>query len=125
MKSRTLRCITAITLFAALAVPVRLAAQHTSNSEANDINANRVVTGISQNSTINPITPFPDFDAVVWKDGQIIINLGTFGGSWSYPDVVNNRGRVSGFALNATPDSMTTAVLTRDNGARHPPSPRS
>src|SRR5205809_2080004 len=29
MKSRTLKCITAITLFAALAVPVRLAAQHT------------------------------------------------------------------------------------------------
>src|SRR5438876_9357075 len=29
MKSRTLKCIAAITLFAALAVPVRLAAQHT------------------------------------------------------------------------------------------------
>jgi hypothetical protein len=29
MKSRTLMCITAITLFAALAVPVQLAAQHT------------------------------------------------------------------------------------------------
>ena len=29
MKPRTLTCITAITLFAALAIPVRLAAQHT------------------------------------------------------------------------------------------------
>ena len=29
MKSRTLTCITAMTLFAALATPVRLSAQHT------------------------------------------------------------------------------------------------
>src|SRR5437879_6147069 len=112
MKSRTLTCITAITLFVALVVPFRLAAQHTNNSEANDISANLVVTGISQNGAINPLTPFPEFDAIVWKDGQIIINLGTFGGSWNYANAINNRGQVAGFALNTPPDPMTTAALT-------------
>ena len=117
MKSRTSTCITAITLFAALAVPVRLAAQHTNNSGANDINASGVVTGISQNGAIDPINGFPELDAVVWKDGQIIINLGTFGGNWSYANAINNRDQVAGFALNKTPDSMTTAVLTPGNGS--------
>ena len=166
MKSRTLKCITAITLFAALAVPVRLAAQHTRhkpreirtsggpssgsvavgthplnnavarggahtptpdsnapncfgecyNSGANDINANGVVTGISQDGAINPITGLLEFDTVVWKDGQII-NLGTFGGNWSYANATNNRGQVAGFALNTTPDSITTGVLATGNGS--------
>jgi uncharacterized membrane protein len=166
MKSPTLTCITAITLFAALAVPVRLAAQQTrdklieigtsgdplsgfvgvgtqplnnaavapggadtptpdsnapncfgdcfitqalqkgvlvdlgallgvNNSGANDINANGVVTGISQNSAIDPITGFPEFDTVFWKDSQII-NLGTFGGNWDYANAINNLGQVAG-----------------------------
>src|SRR5438445_467760 len=166
MKSRTLKCITAITLVAALAVPVRLAAQHTRhkpreirtsggpssgsvavgthplnnavarggahtptpdsnapncfgecyNSGANDINANGVVTGISQDGAINPITGLLEFDTVVWKDGQII-NLGTFGGNWSYANATNNRGQVAGFALNTTPDSITTGVLATGNGS--------
>jgi hypothetical protein len=108
MKFRTLTCITAITLFAALAA----SAQHTNNSGANDINANGVITGISQNGAIDTISGFPEFDAVVWKDGQIIINLGTFAGNWNYANAINNRGQVAGFALNTPPDSMTTAVLT-------------
>src|SRR5437660_1060354 len=166
MKSRTLKCITAITSFAAWAVPVRLAAQHTRhkareirtsggpssgsvavgthplnnavarggahtptpdsnapncfgecyNSGANDINANGVVTGISQDGAINPITGLLEFDTVVWKDGQII-NLGTFGGNWSYANATNNRGQVAGFALNTTPDSITTDVLATGNGS--------
>ena len=37
MKSKTMTCITAITLFVALVVPFRLAAQHTNNSEANQL----------------------------------------------------------------------------------------
>jgi len=71
----------------------------------NDINANGVVTGISENGTIDPSTGFPQFDAVVWKDGQII-NLGTFGGAFSYGAAINDRGQVVGFALNAIPDSF-------------------
>jgi probable HAF family extracellular repeat protein len=71
----------------------------------NDINANGVVTGISENGRIDPSTGFPEFDAVVWKNGQII-NLGTFGGAFSYGAAINDRGQVAGFALNAIPDSF-------------------
>src|SRR5205809_7533459 len=92
------------------------------------INANGVVTGISQDGAINPITGLLEFDTVVWKDGQII-NLGTFGGNWSYANATNNRGQVAGFALNTTPDSITTDVLATGNGSSGaratPPSPRS
>jgi len=35
----------------------------------NDINANGVVTGISENGAIDPLTGFPEVRAVVWKDG--------------------------------------------------------
>jgi len=71
----------------------------------NDINANGVITGISENSAIDPSTGFPEFDAVVWTDDQII-NLGTFGGAFSYGAAINDRGQVAGFALNAIPDSF-------------------
>ena len=179
MKSRTLMCIAAMTLFAALAVPVRLAAQdkryklidlgtlggpnsyftfigarslnnrgmatgsadtamavsppfcfndcflaHTfvlqngvlidlgglpgvniSQSGPNDINAKGVIAGIAFNGTIDPVIGFPAFDAVVWKDGQII-DLGTFGGTFSYANAINNQDQAVGFALNTTPDSF-------------------
>jgi probable HAF family extracellular repeat protein len=178
MKSRTLTCITAITLFAVLVLPAQLAAQQTqyklielgtfegpssgfvgvgahplnnagvatgfadtptpdpnapncfgdcsvghtfqwrkgvltdlgmlpgvNSGGPNDINANGVVTGISENSVIDPLTGSPEFDAVVWKDGHII-NLGTFGGNFSYANAINDRGQVTGFALNTTPDSF-------------------
>jgi probable HAF family extracellular repeat protein len=71
----------------------------------NDINANGVVTGISENGAIDPIIGFPEFVAVVWKDDQII-NLGTFGGTYSYGAAINDRGQVVGFALNTTSDSF-------------------
>jgi|HubBroStandDraft_2_1064218.scaffolds.fasta_scaffold25564_1 probable HAF family extracellular repeat protein len=75
------------------------------NSGPNDINANGMVTGISENGSIDPTTGLPEYDAVVWKNGQII-NLGTFGGNWSYANALNNEGQVAGFALNTTPDSF-------------------
>jgi probable HAF family extracellular repeat protein len=61
----------------------------------NDINDNGVVTGISENGSIDPTTGLPEYDAVVWKNGQII-NLGTFGGNWSYANALNNEGEVAG-----------------------------
>ncbi len=71
----------------------------------NDINARGVVTGISENGTIDPLTGFPEFDAVIWQNGHIV-NLGTFGGNFSYANMINNRGQVAGFALNTTLDSF-------------------
>jgi probable HAF family extracellular repeat protein len=75
-------------------------------SFVNDINANGVVTGMSLNGGTTPIFGgLPLFDAVVWKDGQII-DLGTFGGALSYAGAINDHDQVVGFALNSTPDSF-------------------
>jgi len=71
----------------------------------NDMNAKGVITGISQNGVIDPVTGFPEFDAVVWKDGQII-DLGTFGGAFTYASAINDQDQVVGFSLNTTPDSF-------------------
>jgi len=76
----------------------------------NDINATGVMAGISENGAIDPITGFPEYDAVIWKNGQII-SLGTFGGNWSYANAINNRSQVAGFALNTTPDSFNLGNL--------------
>src|SRR5712692_1302714 len=180
MKSRTLTCVTLVTLLVALGTPVRLTAQHTryklvdvgtfggpnggyfafvgarslnnhgvttgaadtstavnppfcfndcflahtflwqnsvltdlgglpgasvSQSGPNDINAKGVIAGIAFSGPIDPVIGFPEFDAVVWKDGQII-DLGTFGGTFSYANAINDQDQVVGFGLNSTPDSF-------------------
>lgn len=74
-------------------------------SNPNDINAKGVVLGPAFNGGINRPIGIPFFDAVVWKDGQII-DLGTFGGPASYASSINDRDQVAGFALNSTPDSF-------------------
>ena len=77
------------------------------SSGPNAINAAGVITGISETGAIDPESDFPpEFDAVVWKDGQII-DLGTFGGTFSYANAINNKSQVVGLALNATPHSFT------------------
>src|SRR5712692_5279886 len=175
MKSRTLTCFIAMTLFAALAIPVQLAAQHTryklidvgtlggpnsyftfigarslnnhataaggadtatpvdpafcfndcflahtfllrdgaltdlgglpgadvSTSGPNDINAKGVVAGIAFSGGIDPVVGFPVFHAVIWKEGQII-DLGTFGGTFSYANAINDQDQVVGLGLNTT-----------------------
>ncbi len=67
------------------------------------INERGVVIGISENGLIDPLTGFPEVDAVVWEHGQII-DLGTFGGNASLANAVNSRGDVTGSALNTTLD---------------------
>jgi probable HAF family extracellular repeat protein len=193
MKSRILMCSTAITLFAALAMPVQLAAQdkhdrqhqsyqfvdlgtfggpssyyvftsstlnkhgvatgtadttipdpyapfcfspeclvtHTfqwqegmlsdlgalpgvNSSIPNAINANGAIAGISENGAIDPPTGFAEYDGVVWQDGQII-NLGTFGGNFSYAGDINDQGQVAGFGLTTTPDSFFLGDLCFNN----------
>jgi probable HAF family extracellular repeat protein len=42
----------------------------------------------------------------VWKDGKII-NLGTFGGTYSAAASIGDRGQVAGFALNSIPDPFS------------------
>ena len=76
------------------------------SSGPNAINAAGVIAGISETGAIDPESEFPPvFDAVVWKDGQII-DLGTFGGTFSYANAINDRGQVVGLALNTLPHSF-------------------
>lgn len=74
------------------------------SAAATAINSNGEIAGIAENGETDPLDPgFPELRAVLWK-GQQITNLGTFGGTESYVGGVNNRGEVSGAALNTTPD---------------------
>jgi probable HAF family extracellular repeat protein len=78
------------------------------------INASGVIAGIAENGAIDPATGFPEYDGVVWKEGQII-NLGTFGGAFSWAGGVNDAGQVTGLALTTVPDSFDLGDLCFNN----------
>jgi probable HAF family extracellular repeat protein len=73
------------------------------NTFAIAINSPGSVAGISENGLTDPVTGAPAFVATIWKNGQII-NLGTFGGSFSLPNDINSRGDAAGGAENTIPD---------------------
>jgi probable HAF family extracellular repeat protein len=73
------------------------------SSCANHISGDSLIAGASQNGALDPITGWPEVQAVLWKHGRLI-NIGTLGGNESYANSVNNRGQVVGLATNATPD---------------------
>jgi len=100
-------------------------------SAPNDINAKGVITGVAFNGEVDLALGLPYFDAVVWKDGQII-DLGTFGGPLSYANEINSQDQAVGFALNTTPDSFDLGDFCQnfpmptqmrafiwDNGVKH------
>jgi probable HAF family extracellular repeat protein len=70
------------------------------------INNAGLAVGVSENGAIDPLTGYPEADAVVWESGNII-NLGTFGGTQSYAAMVNNRGQVVGTATNTVADAYS------------------
>jgi len=76
-----------------------------SGSNPNYINSNGVIAGIAFNGGIDTVMGLPQYDAVIWKGGQII-DLGTFGGPLSYAAAINDRDEAVGFALNNTPASF-------------------
>jgi probable HAF family extracellular repeat protein len=73
------------------------------NSFAIAINSAGAVAGISENGLVDPVTGVSVFVATTWKGGQII-DLGTFGGSFSLPNDINSRGEAAGGAENTIPD---------------------
>ena len=77
------------------------------NSAAGSINSRGWATGQSQSSTIDPVLGFPEFRAVLWKQGQII-DLGTLGsGTESLGIFLNDAGQVIGFStINSEPDPV-------------------
>ena len=84
------------------------------SSAPNGINAAGTVAGISETGAVDPTFDFPpEFHAVVWKDGRII-DLGTFGGTLSYANALNDRGQVVGFALNGKADAFITGSSAFD-----------
>jgi probable HAF family extracellular repeat protein len=79
----------------------------TNSSAASGINSRGWIAGYSENGVIDPLTGFPETNAALWKDGQII-NLGTLGGNESLAISVKDGGQVVGLAtINRTPDPFS------------------
>jgi probable HAF family extracellular repeat protein len=72
-------------------------------SNALGINDYGEIAGQSSNGEFDPLLGVNQMRAVVWKGGKIE-DLGTFGGNESAAGSINNRGQVTGFALNDVPD---------------------
>ena len=87
----------------------------TNSSYAYAINNNGLTVGISENGSTDPQTGYPEVNAVVWNDGKII-NLGTFGGTQTVAENLNDRGQVVGMALNAVSDPYSEALTANPIG---------
>lgn len=71
------------------------------------INSSGWITGNSENGETDPLIPgLPEVRAVLWKGGKIQ-DLGTLGGSSSFSQAINNRGQITGLALNGIPDPFS------------------
>src|SRR5437763_1597238 len=82
------------------------------NSAAASINSRGWATGQSQSSTIDPVLGFPEFRAVLWKNGQIM-DLGTLGSTFGFAQCTNSRHQVIGLSsLAETPIACTDGRLT-------------
>ena len=72
------------------------------NSAAGSINERGWAAGQSQSSVLDPVLGFPEFHAVLWKQGHII-DLGTLAsGTESLGIYLNNAGQVIGFSTIST-----------------------
>jgi probable HAF family extracellular repeat protein len=73
------------------------------NSFPQGANSDGWVVGTSENGTTDPVLGIPEFQAVLWRNGQIQ-TLGTLGGNESIGFDVNGHGQIVGLAANAVPD---------------------
>jgi probable HAF family extracellular repeat protein len=76
------------------------------SSCVNWLNGKGDAAGLSENGAVDPLTGWPEVEAVLWKDGQVT-PLGTLGGNESFASAMNNRDQVVGAALNAIPDPIS------------------
>lgn len=74
---------------------------------ADSINSRGWVSGASGNGAIDPLTGYPEMDAVIWKNGKII-NLRTLGGNASAAYGINKWDQVVGAALNTVLDPFSS-----------------
>jgi len=68
-----------------------------------ELNRAGVGAGVSETGALDPLTGSPETHAVISRGGRLI-DLGTLGGKESWAMGINNRGQVSGYASNTTPD---------------------
>jgi len=68
-----------------------------------------LIAGAATNGKIDPVAGFPEINAALWRNGQLL-NLGAFGGNESLAWSVNSQGQVVGFAANTIPDQFAGAV---------------
>ena len=80
------------------------------SSSGQGINSRGTVAGFSTDGYLDPLTGYPEIHATRWQDGDIL-DLGTLGGNESYANFINERGQITGAALNAIPDAFTTALF--------------
>ena len=77
------------------------------SATGNWISDSGLTVGVSENG-IDPLTGSPAVEAVLWGTDNSLIDLGTLGGNQSSANAVNNRGQVTGEALNTTADLYTS-----------------
>jgi probable HAF family extracellular repeat protein len=78
------------------------------DSVVSSVSGDGLITGEALNGSIDPLTSYPEENAVLWRDGQIV-NLGTFGGGESAAGRVNSRAQVAGIAANTVADPYSLA----------------
>jgi probable HAF family extracellular repeat protein len=71
------------------------------------INSEGAIAGVSESGLLDPLTGFPEFEAVLWKNGKIQ-DLGNLGGGGSLTEGMNDSEQVVGGALNSTLDSYAS-----------------
>ncbi len=136
MKSRTLTCLTTITIFAALAIPGELAAQRTRYKVIDigtlggpvsyiagheqghrQLNNRGMVVGTADTSIPDPNVANPDLcinldcflsHAFLWQNG-VLTDLGTLAGfdNFSGANVINERGWIAGSSQTGDLDPVT------------------
>ena len=62
------------------------------------------------NRDIDSLTGYREIHATLWQRGEIF-DLGTLGGNESFANFINDRGQITGAALNAIPDALTTELF--------------
>jgi probable HAF family extracellular repeat protein len=68
------------------------------DSDALLINERGQIAGMSTTtSAINPNTQLPTIDPFLWENGKMI-DLGTLGGTYGYPNSINKHGQIVGFS---------------------------
>ncbi|HXO32905.1 MAG TPA: hypothetical protein VN901_11185 [Candidatus Acidoferrales bacterium] len=74
------------------------------------INIHGTVAGFSTNGEIDPLTGYREIHATLWQQGKVL-DLGTLAGNESYANFINDRGQITGGALNAILDAFTTDLF--------------